>query len=62
MTQWKCSTCGYTFTSDRIPDQCPSCDERCSFADVTCYVPECGGSESGNIDPRLVHTDRSKKT
>jgi rubredoxin len=61
MTQWKCSGCGNTFPADRIPAQCPSCKEKCSFSDVSCYTPECGGAESGNIDPRLLQPDPGKK-
>ncbi len=52
MTQWKCSDCDYTFGADSPPDHCPSCKKACTFTDVTCYIPECGGP--GNIDPRLV--------
>jgi rubredoxin len=52
MTQWKCSSCGYTFGAETVPDQCPSCKQTCTFSDVTCYIPDCGGP--GNIDPRLV--------
>lgn len=52
MTQWKCSNCDYTFAADSPPDTCPSCEQACTFSDVTCYIPECGGP--GNIDPRLV--------
>ena len=61
MPHFKCSNCGYTFSSDGIPDQCPSCKEKCPFSDVTCYVPECGGPESGNIDPRLLQTEGPAK-
>jgi rubredoxin len=52
MTQWQCSNCGYTFSAETLPDRCLSCKETCTFNDVTCYIPECGGP--GNIDPRLV--------
>jgi rubredoxin len=52
MTHWKCSNCDYTFETDVPPDNCPSCKQACTFSDVTCYTPECGGP--GNIDPRLV--------
>jgi len=52
MTQWRCSNCGYTFGADAVPEQCPSCKQTCTFTDVTCYIPDCGGP--GNIDPRLV--------
>jgi rubredoxin len=52
MTQWQCSNCGYTFGTDTPPDRCPSCKQTCTFSDVTCYIPDCGGP--GNIDPRLA--------
>ena len=52
MTQWKCSSCGYTFGADSPPEKCPSCDQKCTFSDVTCYIPDCGGPQ--NIDPRLA--------
>jgi rubredoxin len=52
MTHWKCEKCNYTFEAEAPPDNCPSCKETCSFSDVTCYIPDCGGP--GNIDPRLV--------
>ena len=52
MTQWECSKCGYTFGSEAVPDRCPSCKQVCTFNNVTCYIPDCGGP--GNIDPRLA--------
>jgi rubredoxin len=52
MTQWKCSSCGYTFGAETVPEKCPSCEQTCTFSDVTCYIPDCGGP--GKIDPRLV--------
>jgi rubredoxin len=51
MTQWQCSNCGYTFRAESPPDRCPSCNQVCSFKDVSCYIPDCGGQQ--NIDPRL---------
>ena len=54
MPWWKCSECGYLFKADRAPEACPSCKVKCTFIDVTCYTPECGGPESGNYDPRLA--------
>jgi len=62
MTQWKCSDCGYTFPASQVPTQCPSCKEKCTFSDVSCYTPECGGPESGNVDPRLLHSEPGRKT
>lgn len=52
MTKWSCSSCGYVFDAETVPENCPSCNEACTFRDVTCYVPECGGPD--NIDPRLL--------
>jgi rubredoxin len=52
MTQWKCSKCSYTFGADTVPERCPSCKQACTFSDVTCYIPDCGGP--GKVDPRLV--------
>jgi len=47
---WKCTKCGYTMQSEKPPDECSSCHERCEFKDVTCYTPECGLK---GVDPRL---------
>jgi len=52
MTQWQCENCRYMFEADAVPDQCPSCKQACTFLDVTCYTPDCGGP--GNVDPQLV--------
>jgi len=53
-TWWKCSNCGYTFQAEAPPNACPSCKERCTFTNVTCYRPDCGGDEQ--IDPKLAHS------
>ena len=53
MAEWKCSNCGYQLSADAPPAQCPQCKEKCEFSDVSCYIPECGGPGSGNVDPRL---------
>jgi len=53
MGNWKCTKCGYTLQAATPPEKCPECQEKCEFIDVTWYVPECGGPESGNPDPRL---------
>ena len=55
MPQWKCSNCGYTFGSDTVLEKCPSCQQNCTFTDVTCYIPDCGGTDN-NIDSRLLGT------
>ncbi|MDY6835176.1 MAG: hypothetical protein SVY53_10300 [Chloroflexota bacterium] len=60
MSKWMCSECGYTADLESPPEECPSCNQKCSFNDVTCYIPECGGER--NIDPRLAEQARKKKT
>jgi len=52
MAHWQCSNCHYTFEVEAPPERCPSCKQSCTFSDVTCYIPDCGGP--GKIDPRLV--------
>jgi rubredoxin len=52
--KWSCSNCGYVVDVATPPEVCPSCKQNCAFIDAACYTPECGGPESGNIDPRLV--------
>ncbi|ACV68192.1 rubredoxin-like domain-containing protein [Desulfohalobium retbaense] len=51
MAVWKCSHCGYTVDQTEPPEPCPSCGSECTFVDATCYTPECGGPEGGNINP-----------
>jgi rubredoxin len=57
MPYWICSQCDYICEVD-IPDEtCPSCHNKCVFSDVTCYLPECGCTDSGkeSVDTRLVN-------
>lgn len=59
MPKWQCVECGYFVQeANRPPDVCPSCSLRCSFTDVTCYRPECGGPI--NPDPIVMKTLTSK--
>ena len=59
MPKWQCVECGYYVReANRPPDTCPSCSLRCSFTDVTCYRPECGGPV--NPDPAVMKTITSK--
>ena len=60
--QWSCNNCGYVFAIEEVPNTCPSCKQKCTFVNVTCYTPDCGGPESGNIDPRLVQGSKPSKT
>ena len=53
MTTWKCNKCGNTVSADAPPELCPFCREKCEYVDVTCYIPECGGPGSGNINPEV---------
>ncbi len=50
---WKCSKCSYQLQEEKPPEECPSCHEKCDFIDVTCYIPECGGTGGGGSDDRL---------
>jgi rubredoxin len=52
MAWYKCSACGYTLQTDKPPEECPSCRQKCLFIDCTCYTPDCGGPE--NIDPKVT--------
>lgn len=59
MPKWQCVECGYFIReANRPPDTCPSCSLRCSFTDVTCYRPECGGPV--NPDPIIMKTITSR--
>ena len=53
MAIWKCNNCGNTLDILSPPEVCPSCNKKCEFVDVSCYIPECGGSDSGNINPAI---------
>jgi rubredoxin len=53
MAVWKCNNCGNTVTTDVPPDLCPSCSQKCEYVDVTCYIPECGGPGSGNVNTQV---------
>jgi len=59
MSKWMCSECGYAADQESPPESCPSCQKKCAFSDVTCYIPECGGEK--NIDPRLAEQTRKRK-
>lgn len=52
---WKCSNCGYTFLSqpDKLPEKCPSCGEKCTFLDASCYTPDCQLPQGPGFDPRI---------
>lgn len=52
MTKWQCIECGYFFDGVKPPDKCPGCKANCTYADVTCYRPECGGP--ANPDPMVM--------
>jgi rubredoxin len=54
---WKCNGCGYLIQQDvgkEHPKPCPACKKECTFTNVTCYTPECGGPQSSNFDPSLM--------
>ena len=52
MPYWMCTSCGHCLNTTAPPEQCPHCGKTCSFADVTCYRPECGGEQ--NVDPLIA--------
>lgn len=52
MAYWMCKSCGHCLKDLQPPDECPICRQRCSFANVTCYTPECGGER--NPDPKVM--------
>ena len=60
MPVWKCNHCGNTTEANTPPETCPACKEKCEFLDVSCYIPECGGPGSGNINAQ-VFQETSKK-
>ena len=50
MSEWKCSSCGFSVKAEAPPEVCPYCNKKCEFSNVTCYIPEC---EEQGRDPRL---------
>ena len=52
MTKWQCIECGYFFDGVKPPDKCPGCNANCTYTDVSCYRPECGGP--ANPDPMVM--------
>jgi len=48
---WKCNECGHTLQAEQPPEQCPSCNKKCEFVNVSCYTPEC---DPGGPDPKLL--------
>ena len=59
MTYWMCDKCSFVIEMPKPPDPCPGCNNKCTFSDVTCYTPECGGV--GSLDTRLVAQRAIKK-
>jgi rubredoxin len=59
MEHWMCSECGYLLEAETPPDRCPSCQNKCRFDNVSCYIPECGGP--GNPDVRLIQSKLSER-
>ena len=57
---WKCTNCGYVVEAAVPPLQCPSCQQKCDFVDVSCYIPDCGGPGSRAQDERLVRPEDNK--
>ncbi len=60
MAIWKCNNCGNTVDVSSPPEICPSCNTKCEFVDVSCYIPECGGPGSGNINQEVFQESYGK--
>lgn len=60
MPAWKCNNCGNTIDVQSPPEFCPSCKEKCEFVDVSCYIPECGGPDSGNVNQKVFQESYGK--
>ncbi|NLI33099.1 MAG: hypothetical protein GX422_10050 [Deltaproteobacteria bacterium] len=56
MAIFKCNSCGNTIDVVSPPDVCPACHQKCEFVDVTCYIPDCGGPGSKNINEQVYQT------
>lgn len=56
---WMCEECDFVFQAENLPESCPGCRRKCTFVNVTCYIPECGGEH--HLDPRLVAQRARKK-
>lgn len=55
MTFYQCDNCKDVFEikeGEPQPEECPKCDMKCAYRDVTNYTDEYGGP--GNIDTRLL--------
>lgn len=52
MNYWMCAECNYVFAAESTSEECPNCHQKCTFTDVTCYIPECGGPD--HLDTRLI--------
>jgi rubredoxin len=59
MAYFKCDNCGNTLEATTPPEICPACSQKCSFVDVTCYTPECGGPDSQNINPTMLKKENA---
>ncbi len=58
MAKWQCVQCGYFFDGAKPPEKCPGCQATCTYTDVTCYRPECGGPV--NVDPMVMELIRKR--
>ena len=64
MNYWMCSECDYVFEAEVPPETCPSCHNKCTFSDVSCYIPECGGPDHLNqkmVAQKAAEAKRKKK-
>ncbi|MBN1367765.1 MAG: hypothetical protein JW967_07550 [Dehalococcoidales bacterium] len=61
MSWWICSECDYVMEAEVPPENCPHCNKKCIFSDVTCYIPECGGPEKLNAPLVALKVREAKK-
>lgn len=60
--KFQCSNCGYVLEQapSPLPEKCPSCGQACTWLDVSCYIPDCGGPGEGTMDERLYKKKEEK--
>jgi len=60
--KFQCSNCGYNLeqTEMPLPEKCPSCGQPCTWLDISCYIPDCGGPGGGRSDDRLYRKNNEK--
>ena len=58
MKKWRCKVCGFVFTGDNAPDECPQCHAKNAFVEVTeeksGWACEHEVGSAKNLDPEIV--------